>query len=409
MTGVAEEQSAPAQQTATKPTEAAKQAENPARGKKLKSPRRGRRRSLAVLLVFVAALVAARAAMPAALQWYVNRTIDQSPLYDGAIGDIDVHLWRGAYSIEEIRIVKTTGNVPVPLFASSRVDFMLQWDALLEGKLVGQMSIDTPEVNFVDGEDQGEDQTGAGGPWLDVVQDLFPFKINRCDVKNGSIHFRAFGTDPPVDVYLAEVQASIENLTNIHDEVTPLVATVKATAVAMDHAKFQYEMRLDPSSYRPTFQLAVRLLGLDVTKLNDLTRAYGAFDFERGWFDLVVELDAKEGQLQGEVKPLFRNLAVFSAKRELREDDVLRAFWEALVGVATETLENQPRDQFGTVISLRGDASSPHTSILTVVGNVLHNAFVRAYLPRLEGVAQEAGITFGPGEVTDPVSVGDEK
>jgi hypothetical protein len=168
-------------------------------------------------------------------------------------------------------------------------------------------------------------------------------------------------------------------------------------------------MRLDPFSYRPTFQLAVRLLGLDVTKLNDLTRAYGAFDFERGWFDLVVELDAKEGQLQGEIKPLFRNLAVFSAKRDLREDDMVHAFWEALVGVATELLENQPRDQFGTIIPLRGDASSPDTSILTVVGNVLHNAFVRAYLPRLESVAQEAGITFGPGELTDPVSVGDEK
>jgi len=29
-------------------------------------------------------------------------------------------------------------------------------------------------------------------------------------------------------------------------------------------------MRLDPSSYRPTFHMAARLLGLDVTKINDL-------------------------------------------------------------------------------------------------------------------------------------------
>ena len=348
--------------------------------------------------------------MPSVLQWYVNRTIDQTPLYDGEIGDIDVQLWRGAYSIREVRIVKTTGNVPVQLFAARRVDFSLEWEALLKRKLVGRMSIEAPELNFVDGEDSGEDQTGAGGPWLEIIQDLFPFKINRCDVKDGSIHFRAFGTDPPVDVFLSRVNASIENLTNIYDEVTPLVATVKANAVAMDHAKFEYEMRLDPFSYRPTFQLAVRLLGLDVTKLNDLTRAYGAFDFERGWFDLVVELNATEGRLEGYVKPLFRNLAIFSAKRDLREDDVMRAFWEALVGAAAEILKNQRRDQVGTVIPLRGQVDRPSGDMLATVGNVLYNAFVRAYLPRLEGAAPDLdGLQFGPGEVTDPVSVGDQR
>jgi hypothetical protein len=369
---------------------------------------RGRRWLLGLLLIVAAALVAARAAMPSVLQWYVNRTIDKSPLYDGAIGDIDVALWRGAYSIEEVRIVKTTGNVPVPLFASQRVDFSLQWDALLRGKLVGEMSVDRPELNFVDGEDEAEDQTGAGGPWLEIIDELFPFRINRARVRDGSIHFRAFATEPPVDVYLSELSASVENLTNIHDEVTPLVATVSADALAMDHARFEYEMKLDPFSYRPTFELAVRLLGLDVTKLNALTRAYGAFDFERGWFDLVVEIDATEGRMEGYVKPLFRNLAVFSAKRDLAEDDVLHAFWEALVGMTSEVLENQPRDQFGTVVPLRGEVSGPETNVLTVVGNVLHNAFVRAYLPRLEGVGDDSdGLQFGPGEFTDPVSVGD--
>jgi hypothetical protein len=375
-----------------------------------KNRHRGRRWLLGLLVVLAAGLIAARLVMPRVLLWYVNHTIDKSELYDGHVGDIDVALWRGAYTIEEIRIVKTTGNVPVPLFASPRVDFALQWDALLRGKLVGQMAIDQPELNFVDGEEAAEDQTGAGGPWLDIIDELFPFRINRATVKDGTIHFRAFATEPPVDVYLSQLNASIENLTNIHDEVTPLVATVSADALAMDHARFEYEMKLDPFSYRPTFELAVRLLALDVTKLNALTRAYGAFDFERGWFDLVVEIDATEGRMEGYVKPLFRNLAVFSAKRDLAEDDVLRAFWEALVGVATEVLENQPRDQFGTVVPLRGDVSGPDTNILTVIGNVLHNAFVRAYLPRLEGVGEDSdGLQFGPGEFTDPVSVGDQK
>src|SRR2546421_8643431 len=73
-------------------------------------------------IVLFVLLLAARVAMPTVLKWYVNRTINQSPLYDGQISEIDVHLWRGAYTIKDIRLSKTTGNIPVPLFAAKRVD-----------------------------------------------------------------------------------------------------------------------------------------------------------------------------------------------------------------------------------------------------------------------------------------------
>jgi hypothetical protein len=161
----------------------------------------------------------------------------------------------------------------------------------------------------------------------------------------------------------------------------------------------------DPSSYRPSFQLAVRLIGLDVTKTNALARAYGKFDFESGWFDLVVELDAKEGQLEGYVKPLFRNLKIFSMREDLARDNPLQAFWEALVGTATEVLKNQPRQQFGTVIPLTGDLNGPRTDVLATLGNVLRNAFVRAYLPRLQGVTPDIdGLHFGRGSILEPVA-----
>src|SRR5205814_4757159 len=204
-------------------------------------------------------------------------------------------------------------------------------------------------------------------------------------IRNGSVHFRAFHTDPPFDLYLSHLEGSIENLTNIGNEITPMIATVKAKALAMDHAPFEFQMKLDPFSYRPSFQLALRLVGLDVTKINSLTRAYGAFDFEKGFFDFVVELDCKEGTLEGYVKPLFRDIRIFSLKKDIAEDNIVQAFWEALLGFTTGVLKNQPRDQFGTVIPLRGEIDGPQTALLTALGNVLRNAFIRAYLPRLEG------------------------
>jgi hypothetical protein len=374
---------------------------------KQKKPRRWRRRLGIVFGALVVILLAGRLALPSVLRWYVNRTIDQNPLYDGQIGDIDVSLWRGAYSIRDIRLNKTTGNVPVPLFVSPRVDLAIEWHSLLAGEVVGRVVMDQPELNFVDGSQEGDDQTGAGGPWLKMINDLFPFRINSLIIRDGAIHFRAFKSDPPLDVYLGSLNASIENLTNIHDEITPLIATVKASGLAMDHAKFEFQMKLDPFSYKPTFELALRLIGLDVTKINELARAYGAFDFEDGWFDLVVEFKATEGQLEGYVKPLFRNLKVFSISKDIPEDNVLEVFWEALVGAVSQVFKNPPRDQIATVIPLKGDVSGPSPDILAVIGNILRNAFIRAYLPRLQGVAEDVDwLQFGPGSITEPAAIG---
>jgi hypothetical protein len=353
-----------------------------------------------LIVAIVLLLLIARPMMPWAVRWYVNRTLDQSQIYQGRIGDVDLSLWRGAYSIEDVRLVKMTGNVPVPLFSSPRVEFSIQWDALLEGKVVGRMLMERPELNFVAANNEADSQSGAGGPWLKIIKDLFPFRINRAEVRDGSVHFRTYTGKQPVDVYLSHLDGTVDNLTNIRDETAPLITTVKATALAMDHAKFEYQMKLDPFSYRPTFHMAARLLGLDVTKINDLAIAYGSFDFHRGWFDLVVEAEATEGQLRGYVKPLFRDLKVFSLRKDIKEDNVLEFFWEALLGVATGVIKNHPRDQFGTLIPFRGDVEGPTTDILATIGNVLRNAFVRAYLPRLQSGGMDAdGLQFEPPSI----------
>lgn len=375
-----------------------------------KQQRRHRLRKVLWIIVFLGLpLLIARAAMPDALRWYVNRTIDQSPLYQGRVGRISIHLWRGAYTISDVRIVKRQGNIPVPFFSAARLDLAIQWKHLMHGKIVGRVLMEKPELNFVDAPGQSsDDQTGVG-PWLQIIRELFPFKINSAEIKDGAIHFRAYQVDPPVDVYMSRLDATIDNLTNIYDETTPLVSTVSATALAMDQAKLQYKMKLDPFSYRPSFQMAAQLIGLDVQKLNNLTRSYGKFDFEHGWFDLVVEVDSKEGRMEGYVKPLFRNLRVFTST-DLKEDNVLELFVEAVVGVATGVLKNPPRDQFGTVIPFKGTVEGPSPDLLASVGNVLYNAFVRAYLPKLEGVASnESGLKFEKGSIVEPTSVGDTR
>ncbi len=371
---------------------------------------RHRLRHWGIALLIVAILLGgARAALPWFVRNYVNRTLDRSPEYTGTIGPIGIHLWRGAYSIRDVRVSKRIGDVPVPLFACQRLDFAIQWKNLIHRKIVGRILMQQPEINFVDSPSEGESQTGTGGPWLQMLRDLFPFKINSAIIQDGSVHFRSYQSKKPVDVYLSHFDGTIDNLGNIKNDLNPLPATVHATAMAMDQAKLELIMTLDPFSYHPTFHLLLRLIGLDVTKINDLAITYGKFDFKRGFFDLVVEADSREGVISGYVKPLFRDLKVFSLRQDIKGGDILQVFWQALVGAVAAVFKNQSHDQFGTVIPFSGEVGgTTSTDILSTIGNVLRNAFVRAYLPRPESGSEEVGgMTFSAPDISAPISPGD--
>jgi uncharacterized protein DUF748 len=371
---------------------------------------RWRRIALWGLAVLVVLSICVRPMLPWVVRRYINQTLNHNLIYAGRIGDVSLHLWRGAYTITDIRIFKRTGDVPEPLFSAREMDLAIQWNALLNHKLVGQVVFEEPQINFVAPSDDSESQTGAGEPWMGTLQSLFPFQINRAEIHHGSLHFRSYVRATPVDVYLANLQASVEDLTNVRSETTPLMATVSATAMAMDQAPFEFHMKLNPFAYRPTFEMTARLLGLDVTKLNDLSHTYGRFEFKRGWFDLVVAAKAEQGQIDGYVKPLFRNLQLFDPSQDLKTDeDPLQFFWQAVLGAVVQVFKNPPRDQFGTSISFTGDLTQPDTDFLSAVGNVLRNAFIRAYLPQLNnGTEEYDGMEFQPGSITDSTSIGDE-
>lgn len=372
-------------------------------------PRRKWHHVLAIVVtLIILVLCIARAALPTFVRWYVNRVIDENKLYQGQIGDVHIHLWRGAYSIDDIRLSKVTGNIPVPFISMHRLDLQIQWDAILHGHIVGEVTMHAPVLNFVDAKDESQSQYGSDGPWLQMLTDLFPFSLNRVMIHRGEIHFRSYKTKTPVDVYLDQIESTIDDLTNVRNQTTQLCTTITADGLAMDQAKFQFKTELDPFSYRPSFKMALRLLGLDVTKINNLSLAYGSFDFKRGWFDLVVQATATNGQLAGYVKPLFRDLQVFKLGQDLKQDNPVQFFWQALVGVTTGVLTNFHRDQFGTEIPFHGDLSAPKPNILATLGNVLRNAFIRAYLPRIEpDDYHDQTLQFDAPSLEDQISVGE--
>jgi hypothetical protein len=336
------------------------------------------------LAVLALLLLGARAAAPTLIQRYVNRVLDRTEGYRGSIGDVDLALLRGAYTIEDVRMDKETGKVPVPLFRSREVDLSIEWRALFDGSLVGEVWFDRPELNFVSGPRDAADQSGAEGDWRKTVKDLFPVKINKITVRDGTVHFRNFASEPPVDVYLRDVQATVRNLTNSEDLGGDMVAHADLRARAMERGRIQAKAAIDPYSDRPSFDVDVSATNVALTDWNDFFRAYAGVDVQRGALRLYGELQAKDGRFDGYVKPFLENVDVLDVREEVPEQGFFASLWEGLVGSAAEVVQDQSEDRVATRIPISGDADAPQIGFWTTLGNVLKNAFVEAFVPALE-------------------------
>jgi hypothetical protein len=334
------------------------------------------------VLLLIVVLVAFRLALPTLVQNYVNKKLDELPEYDGRIGDVDIHLIRGAYSIDNVDILKTTADLSVPFFAARKVDFSIQWREIFHGALVGEIDVYGCGLNFVKAETKEQSQTSIDKSWLDVVKDLFPFRINKFQIHDGGIWFHDIGTKPKVDVYLTNIVVACSNLYNTRRFFSELPADLRARGTTLGGGALDLHVRLDPLADVPKFDLELSLKSVDLIALNELLEAYGKFNVKRGNFEVFAEIAASEGKFDGYVKPFFEDLNVF----ELKEDaeNPLKLIWQAIVAGAVKIFKNHPQDQVATKIPVSGTFEKTDVQIWTTVLNVLRNAFIEAFKANLD-------------------------
>jgi hypothetical protein len=328
-------------------------------------------------------LIAFRIALPSILHDYVNRKLDEIPDYDGHVGDIDVALLRGAYTIKDVDLVKTSGKVEVPFVEADRVDLSVQWHALFEGSWVGEMKFERAKLNFVSGPTKAQSQQSIDKSWLPTVDDLFPLKINKVTIDDSEIHYRDFHRKPKIDLLVDSVYVVATNLTNSKDLSDDLFAVIEGRGVAMKQAPMRLHVETDPNAKDTTFDLNLSLRKLKLVELNEWVKSVGGIDFEKGRLDVDTELAASNGRIHGYVKPIFHDVKIVDVEEDI--DNPLKLLWETVVGALGKIFTNQGKDQMATVIPIRGRTDEPGTSLMPVLGGLLKNAFVEALKPGIEG------------------------
>jgi hypothetical protein len=342
------------------------------------------------LVVLALGLLALRLALPGILRDQINKHADTMGQYHGQVADVDLQIWRGAYSLNGLVIEKASGKVPVPLINVPRMNLSVSWREIFHGGIVAEVEFIRPELNFVDGRTTAESQTGRGVDWREKLEELLPIQLNEVRVTDGSIFFRNFVSDPPVDLKAINTNATLRNLTNVRDKSGNRVAELEGRADVLGQAPLEAAASFDPFGTMDDFTLDLKVTDIELMRLNTLFQAYGNLDLASGKGDLIVQMQATDGALSGYVKPLLKDVKIVSWKQDVQEqhDNPLRLAWEWTAGVVKSVFQNQAQDQFATRVDFSGTLKDPKTSTLDTIVNVLRNAFVEAYKPQFEEVRE---------------------
>lgn len=333
-------------------------------------------------LALVVTLIAVRLYLPIWVLHYVNRKINETPNYSGSVESVDLHLWRGAYVIRNTNIYKSSGKVPVPFFSAPAIDLAVDWKAIFDGALVGNIEFQEPRMNFVKGPTEAQSQAGVDEPWAVQIKKLFPLKINRFHVENGEIHYQDFSSNPKIDLALKEVYMTATNLTNSKKLSKTEIATLQAEAKPVGAGSLKADVSFDPYQSQPTFKLKMEVADVPLTRLNSMTRAYAYFDFQGGTFAAATEMNASNGSFSGYLKPVFDHMQILSLKQDIKNP--VKLVWEGLLEGVGRILRNQPKDRFATKVPLSGSFDHPQEAVLTTIGNVFKNAFIQVFNAKVE-------------------------
>lgn len=349
-------------------------------------PRRWRsagRGALAAAGAVAAGWAAAYVALPPVLAWYVNRTLDRDPHYDGSIVDVEVGPLFDRYVVHGVEVRVRGRDDEAPLFTASRARLSVQWSALLDGALVGELVLVAPRLNVV--RDAGGTEAGQQSDWREPVGDLFPLRINRIAITDGELHYQDERRDPPVDVFVSGVRAEGTNLTNASHRPDRLPSTATLSGHPFDVGAMRVQAAFDPFADHPTFDLDLSVEGLALVELDRFFDAYADFDAEGGTFAAYAELAARDGRFVGYVRPVLRDARILGVHREARrDDDPLRIAWEAAVGGAKRAASGERRDPVAPRVPLSGSVYAPEVGAWGAVTGALYNGLVDALFVGLD-------------------------
>lgn len=311
----------------------------------------------------------------------MNKTLSNGvPGYTGSVDDVGISLYRGAYQLYGFQLKSTESKSDIPFLELPQNDISIHWKALLHGKIVSELILTNPKINYVkeDQEEQPVEDTEAKD-WSETLTNIIPIDINRLEIIQGELSFVEVTSEPKIDLDIKQLDLLATNLKNVRTE-GKLPSKLNASGVSMEGGNLSVKGGMNLIKEIPDVDIALEFTDIDITALNNLTNHYANLDFEKGTLNIFSELAIADGYLEGYIKPLLKDTQILG-----KEESIVNTLWEGAVGFFKFIFTNQSKDVVATKVPLEGDLNKVDTNILVTVGNIVKNAWVAAFKDKTDG------------------------
>jgi hypothetical protein len=131
------------------------------------------------------------------------------------------------------------------------------------------------------------------------------------------------------------------NLGNVENSEEELPASLVLKSNAMGEGSIDFDIAMNLLKDIPDFDANIKIEAVDLPQFNNFTEAYANFDIAKGKLNFYSESKARDGQLDGYVKPVIENLKLTS---DDKNDPLLKKIYEAAIGLGSELIENKKKN-----------------------------------------------------------------
>jgi len=335
-----------------------------------------KKKKVLIPLTILLVLIAARLYLPTWVKGYINEVLADIPGYYGQVDDVDLSLYRGAYTIKGMYLNKVDAETQVPFLKFPETDISIEWKALFDGAIVAELDMYSPEVIYVmeDQETGPGEESASVDDWTNALKDIVPLEINNFEVYNGKIALVGLMAEPNIDLQINKLRLSAQNLRNVIETERVLPSPITATGVSFGGGTVNLDGNMNLFQEIPDMDISFSLEKAEAKALNDLTSYFAGLDFESGTFELYSEIAIADAYLKGYLKPMLTNTTMIG-----EEDGFLETLWEGFTSFFKFILKNKGTDTIATEVPIEGDLNNTQAGVWPTIGGIFKNGWFKAF------------------------------
>jgi hypothetical protein len=307
---------------------------------------------------------------------FTHKALNEAQGIRGDFDSVHVSVLPPGYEIRKLSIIEEPGgDWKRPLLEAERVGVGLEWRRLLSAQLSARVRIEEPKIIYVKRPTPPKPPKKPEIPDVDKqLRQLLPARVDRFEVVRGELDYRDATTKGQPSLGIRRIEVAAENLATRPKLGSGQPATLSLSALLGKSGDVSAFVSVNPFAEQLEFAGNAAIRGWKVAELYEFEKAAANLQTPEGTLDLFAEFTAKNGAINGGVKPVLKNVEVRPA-----EDGFGNALKAWLADAALDLFSDRVpgRNAVATVVPIKGRLDDPKLQVWPTVLSVIRNAFVQ--------------------------------